>query len=164
MVTSTLTTPETEPTTDAPPTAQEVLDAARAQVRELEGALADLPTAYALAAKRGNASEMKRVRHARLDLEEELHAGRIAAAHAEIAALSAEHRDVCARDEGIAADVDATRVVLQAAHAAYEQARLANLTAESKISSQSWEKGELRAQSIAAEARLKALINEPMPD
>jgi len=164
MITTVHTLPETEPTTDTQVTAQTALDGARARVRTLEAALAGLPAQYTQAAKRGRADEMKSLRHQRLDLEEELHAGRIAAAHAEIAAVSAEHRDVCARDEGIAADVDATRVVLQAAHAAYEQARLANLTAESKISSQSWEKGELRAQSIAAEARLKALINEPMPD
>jgi len=163
MVTTTQTTPETEPTTDAQVTAQVTLEAARAKGRELEAALAALPTEYSKAAKRGNASEMKRLRHARLDVEEELHAARIAAAHAEIAALNAEFRVVCARDEGIAVDVEATRAVLQAAHAAYEQARLANLTAESKISSQDWEKTEKRAQTMAAEARLKVLINEPMP-
>jgi len=163
MVTTTQTTPETKPTTDAQVTAQVALDTARATVRELEATLVALPTAYAAAAKHGNASEMKRLRHARLDYEEELTAARIAAAHAEIAALNATYRDVCARDPEIAAETEATRTTLANAHTAYEQARLANLTAESKISSQSWTKGELRGQTLAAEDRLKALINEPMP-
>ncbi len=160
MVTITQTTPENESTE---PTAQAVLDTARARVSELEGTLAALPTAYSTAAKRGNAAEMKRVRHARLDVEEEVAAARIAAAHAEITALAAAFRELCARDEGIAAEVAATRMVLNKAHVAYEQARITSTTAEGKISSQLWEKGELRAQSMAAEDRLKALISAPMP-
>ncbi len=163
MVTITQTTPETEPTTDAQVTAQTTLDAARAKARTLEAALAALPDQYTQAARRGNASEMKRLRHERLDREEELAAGRIAAAHAEIAALNAALREVCGRDREIAAEVDATRTVLQAAHAAFEQARLANTAAEGRVSSQEWEKTELRGQSLAAEARLKALITAPMP-
>jgi len=163
MVTTTLTTPETEPTTDAQVTAQVTLDAAHAKVRELEAALAALPDEYSKAAKRGNAAEMKRVRHARLDLEEEVAAARIAAAHAEIAALNATYREVCARDREIAAEVQTTRVALHAAHAVYEAARLANTAAEGRVSSQEWEKTELRAQALTAEDRLKVLITAPMP-
>lgn len=164
MVTSTLTTPETEPTTDAQATAQVALEAARARVRELEAAIAALPAQYSQAAKRGRADEMKALRHARLDREEELSAARIAAAYAEIAALNSDYREVCARDSLIAEEVGATRTALQAAHAAYEQAKTANTFAESKVSSQEWEKTELRGQSLAAEGRLKALITAPMPD
>jgi len=163
MITITQTTPETEPTTDAQVTAQAALDTARAKVRTLEATLAALPGEYSTAAKRGNASEMKRLRHERLDREEELAAARIRAAHCEIAALNATHRELCARDAEIAADVETTRTALHAAHAVYEAARLANTAAESKISSQNWEKGELRAQSLAAEDRLKVLITAPMP-
>lgn len=160
MVTTTQTAPETEPTTDA----QVTLDAARAQVRELETALAALPTAYAQAARHGNVSEMKQLRYERLDYEEELAAARIAAAYAEIAALHAEHRAVCARDPEIAAEVEITRTALAKAHAAYEQASTASTLAESKVSSQEWEKGQLRSQSLAAKDRLKALISAPMPN
>ncbi len=163
MVMITQTPPETEPTTDANVTARVALDAARAKVRELEAALAAVPAQYTQAAKRGNATEMKRVRHQRLDYEEELAAARIVAVHAEITSLNADYRAVCAGDAKIAAEVDATRTVLQAAHAAFEQARLVNITAESRVSSQEWEKGELRAQSMAAEDRLKALVLAPMP-
>jgi len=163
MVTITQTTPETEPTTDAHVTAQAALNTARATVRTLEAALAALPDEYSKAAKRGNAAEMKRVRHARLDLEEEVAAARITAAHAEITSLNADYRAVCVRDAEIAAEVETTRKVLAKAHSAYETARLTNITAESKVSSQEWEKTELRAQSLAAEGRLKVLITAPMP-
>jgi len=164
MATITQTTPETEPTTDAHVTAQTTLDTARATVRTLEAALAAVPAQYTEAAKRANAGKMKELRHERLDYEEELHAAHIGVAHAEIAALNATFREVCARDREIAAEVEITRKVLANAHGAYEEARLANTAAESKVSSQEWEKTELRAQSLAAEARLKALITAPMPN
>jgi len=161
MVTITQTTPEIESTE---PTAQAALDTARATVRQLEAALAALPDAYTQAARRGNAGKMKELRHRRLDCEEELAAARITAAYAEITSLNADYRDLCAGDRDIAADVATTRKVLAKAHAAYEEARLVNITAESKVSSQEWGKTELRAQSLAAEGRLKVLISAPMPN
>jgi len=162
MVTS--TTPETAPIPDPRVTAQATLDTARARVRTLEGALSALPDQYTRAAKHSNATKMKELRHEKLDLEEELLAAKIAVANAEIGSLNADFRAVCARDAEIAAEVEVTRINLATAHATYEQARLTNITAESRISEQSWTKGELRAQVMAAEARLTALVAAPMPD
>ncbi len=161
MVTITQTTPETESTE---PTAQAVLDSARARVGELEAAVAALPAAYSRAARRGRADEMKTLRHQRLDCEEELHAGRIRAVRAEMDVLQLAYVDVYAREVEAARAVEETEAAMVAARAVFDEAAAASNAAQGRASAIRWEMQHLRAQSLGAEERLVALVAAPMPD
>jgi len=153
---------QTTPTTPAAP--EEALEAARAAVNELESALAGIPTEYSKAAKRGRAGEMKDLRHRRIDLEEELHAARIVAIHAEIAVLHATQVTARLRESAIAREGTAAESALIAARSAFDEAAAMSNTVEGRASALRWEQQNTRKQILLAEDRLNALISAPMPD
>jgi len=153
---------QTTPTTPAAP--EEALEAARAVVNELETALAGIPTEYSKAAKRGRAGEMKDLRHRRIDLEEELHAARIVAIHAEIAVLQATQVASRARESEIAREGTAAESALLVARAAFDEAAAMSNTVEGRASALRWEVQNTRKQILLTEDRLNALISAPMPD
>jgi len=156
------TAPIAEPTTPAAP--EEALLAARATVNDLETALAGIPTEYSKAAKRGRAGEMKDLRHRRIDLEEELHAARIVAIHAEIAALQGTQVTARLREAEIAREGTAAESALIVARSAFDEAAAMSNTVEGRASALRWEVQNVRKQILLAEDRLNALITAPMPD
>ena len=153
---------QTTPTTPAAP--EEALEAARAVVNELESALAGIPTEYSKAAKRGRAGEMKDLRHRRIDLEEELHAARIVAIHAEIAVLQGTQVASRARESAIAREGQEAETALLAARSAFDEAVATSSAVEGRASALRWEVQNTRKQILLAEDRLNALISAPMPD
>ncbi len=155
------TAPTAEPTET---TSEERLEAARAVVAELETALAGIPTEYSKAVKRGRAGEMKDLRHRRIDLEEELHAARIVAIHAEIAVLQGTQVASRARESEIAREGQAAEESLLAARAAFDEAAATSNTVEGRASALRWEVQNTRKQILLAEDRLTALITAPKPD
>ncbi len=157
MATATMTTETTE-------TTEEALEAARAAVADLETTLAGIPTEYSKAAKRGRAGEMKDLRHRRIDLEEELHAARIVAIHAEIAVLQGTQVASRARESEIAREGTAAETALLAARSAFDQAAATSNAVEGRASALRWEVQNVRKQILLAEDRLTALITAPMPD
>jgi len=151
----------TEATTEE---AEEALEAARAAVNKLETALAGIPTEYSKAAKRGRAGEMKDLRHRRIDLEEELHAARIVAIHAEIAVLQGTQVASRARESEIAREGQEAEEALLVARSAFDEAAATSNTVEGRASALRWEVQNTRKQILLAEDRLNALITAPMPD
>jgi len=153
---------QTAPTTPAAP--EEALEAARAVVNELETALAGIPTEYSKAAKRGRAGEMKDLRHRRIDLEEELHAARIVAIHAEIAVLQGTQVASRLRESGIAQDIATTEAALLVARDTFDAAARARNDAEARATANRWESQHTRELVLLAQDRLAALVSAPMPD
>jgi len=153
---------QTTPTTPAAP--EETLEGARGVVAELESALAGIPTEYSKAAKRGRAGEMKDLRHRRIDLEEELHAARIVAIHAEIAVLHATQAAARLRESEIAREGQEAETALLAARTAFDDAAATSNTVEGRASALRWEMQNTRKQILLAEDRLAAMISAPMPD
>ncbi len=145
-------------------TIETTLDAARATVRDLEAALAGIPTAYSTAAKRGRAAEMKDLRHRRIDLEEELHAARIVAIHAEIAVLQTTQVAARTRESEIAREGQEAEEALLVARSAFDEAAATSNAVEGRASALRWEVQNVRKQILLAEDRLTALISAPMPD
>jgi len=157
-----LTAPTAEPTETTTP--EEALGTARAAVAELETALAGIPTEYSKAAKRGRASEMKDLRHRRIDLEEELHAARIVVIHAEITVLQGQQAETRLRETGIAQDIATTEAALLVARDTFDAAAGARNDAEARATANRWEIQHTRELVLLAQDRLNALISEPMPD
>jgi len=153
---------QTAPTTPAAP--EEALEVARAVVGELETAVSALPAAYAQAAKRGRADDLKQIRHQRVDLESELLAGRIRLVHAEIAVLQGTQVASRLRESEIAREGTAAESALIVARSAFDEAVATSNAVEGRASALRWEVQNVRKQILLAEDRLNALISAPMPD
>jgi len=151
-------------TAETAPTAEEVLETARSIVTALEADLAALPNRYATAAKRGDGGEMKRLRHARVDLEESLTAAKIRAVRAELAQLTGAAGALHGREPGIAEAIATAEARLVAARLAFDEAERARNIAENTATSLRWEQQDARARILAAQDKLAALVATPMPN
>ncbi len=153
--------PTAEPTETTP---EARLEAARAVVGELETALARIPTEYAAAVRRGDGGEMKRLRHARVDLEESLTAAKIRAVRAELAQLTSAAGALHGREPGIAEAIATAEARLVAARLQFDEAARARDVAENTAAILRWEQQDARARILAAQDKLAALVAAPMPD
>lgn len=157
-----LTAEPTETTTEATP--EETLQLARAAVHDLETALAALPAAYAVAARRANAAELKVLIHRRVDLESEALVARIRLVRAEIGALHGAQADARLTEAAIAREATSAEAALIAARAAYDLATATSNAIAGRGDTLRWEQSHTREAILLAEDRLTALISAPMPN
>lgn len=144
--------------------AEATFERARADVRDLQAALAALPEAYKQAVKRGNAADMRAARVSKMDIEEQLIVARILVARAETTLLDDQIAALGPREQAAGQAVQEAFAVTKIKQAELESAIAASNRRQGDAVVIRGEREELVGWRMDLRERLKALTAIELPE